>query len=444
MLALRSFRISFGLATALLAACSGGGGSPAPSASASPSPQRSSTPSATPSPSGSASAELSVDCSIEANLCPSLTIPADPPGNAGFHGYADPAIRKDPASATLFLGYSWLRVLSDGTHVVDLHLAHSLDNGASWNYDGALYTSQTFANPGNGAYAATNDTSTETVDLYPIAEGGSTLWLQAHIAYLVPPQGGLYSQINTTEYISLTASSVPAGSAPAALLGLSTASEARLGNAGTDPTLAPTTNLSTLNAAMTHCTQFQQPALVVQGSTLYLGVQCFEGTPSGDASNTAYFLISTQLTGTDARSWTWTYDGEFATPAQAVKLGTAEGTPYQFFTELTFAENKNGTGLLAILSPSIASMGQQPAQQYGCRAIPMSSLSPPVLQTNASGAPVVVAKVTENDLYTAPNEGPGACAYEPQASNGILIVRKLEDDPSLGFYLTFQSSDLRP
>lgn len=100
-----------------------------------------------------------MDCAVPLNLCPDLAIQGDELVSGGFHGFADPSMRKDPNASTIYLAYSWPRRLTDSTHVVDLHLAHSSDGGNRWQYDGALFSSQPFANPGNGAYAAANQTS---------------------------------------------------------------------------------------------------------------------------------------------------------------------------------------------------------------------------------------------------------------------------------------------
>ena len=330
-------------------------------------------------------------------------------------------------------------MLADGSRVVDLHLAHSTDGGSTWNYDGALFSSAPFANPGGGAYAANNDSSTETVNLLPISGSGATTWVQAHWAYLVAAGStSIYGQTSNATYISVSALSVPQGSQPSALLGLSTAPEARLGNAGTDPTLHPTTNLSTLAAPYASCDTFQQPAMAYVNGTLYLAVQCSAGGPP------AFAVFSTTPTGSDATAWTWHYNGEIATAAQASALAAREGLPYTFFTELDFAVSKTGT-LLAVLSGAADVSGAvQPYSQYGCRLIAVTSLATPALAVDASGVPIVTAKVTASDLYTGANEGPGACTYDATSKTGVVIVHKLENDPSLGFYVTLEASGIAP
>ena len=67
-----------------------------------------------------------------------------------------------------------------------------------------------------------------------------------------------------------------------------------------------------------------------------------------------------------------------------------------------------------------------------------------MIATTGSGAPLVVAKATESDLFTAPNEGTGACSYDAASTTGIMLVRKLEADPQLGFFVSLQATRLKP
>ena len=387
----------------------------------------------------------SVDCADAGGLCPTIAIAGESPAAGSFHGYADPSLRKDPNTSLLHMAWSWPINLANGTRNVELHLGHSADQGATWSRDGVLFSSRAVSHPGGAGYAAANQSSDEVVDLFPIDLGAQkTRWVQAHLAYLVPT-GSLatYAQLDTTSYVSVSAVSVGPGDGPAKLLELGTAPEARLGNKGTDASLSPTANLSALpGAAANNCTNFNQPALFAQGGTLYLIVQCFEAV-GGDGKAASHFVYSTTPTGDDARAWTWQFVGIFATPQEAVKLGDAEGATFQFFTELQVAVGASGQ-LLAILTPAISTpTAQQAATQYGCRAVPMT-LNPPALGLDAAGVPKVLAKVIESDLYGGLNQGNGACAYEPSSKTGIVIVRKLESDPQLGFYVSLEASGLRP
>jgi hypothetical protein len=412
---------------------------------------------------GSATTAATVDCSLNAATCPNTftgafttansQLASDPIGAGLFHGYADPSIRKDPNSTATYYAYSWAHTLADGTHVVDLHLAQSTTNGATFTYAGPLYQSVQTTQTGSTAYSSVNDSSTETVDLLPIpltgTSAGQTMWVQAHQSYLVKPTGGIYDQLNATSLISVTAVQLTAAQeaspalAATAMLGLSTAPEARLGAAGTDPTRNITQSLSSFNATTQKCANWGQPALWYQSPNLYLALECTEFTGSLDINELAHFLFVTTPTGTNASTWSWALAAEFATPTQAAKLGTTTAeanSTYTFFTEPEFVATKAG-GLALILTPGVfntSPTATQPVIQYGCRIVPVTSLSPTgiTLDTDATtGALVTTAKITESDLYAGVNEGPAACTYDPNAINGIIMGRKFENDPTYGFYI---------
>ena len=388
----------------------------------------------------------SIDCSVAAGLCPTVTFQGDPIAVGGFHGYADPSMRQDPNSANLYVAYSWAHTLADGTHTVDLHLSHSSDGGTTFNYDGPLYQTgnATVEYDGNAYYS-----STETIDLLPIAQGVNTLWVQAHQQYLVTPQADIYGNLYSTNITSLTAVLVnPATTTPASLAAqLGAAPEARLGTSSSDSGRNITQNLAALSTATAKCAAFGQQALTYAAGTLYLSLECTE-TPGGgniDAHEGSHFLYATVPQGEDASQWGWSYVGEFATPAQAAQLGQVEGAAYDFFTEMQFVQTANGLAVVITPAAFAPAGSSQPVIQYGCRVIPMTSLTHPSLATDAStGAPAVITKVTETDLYTGGNEGPAACTYERASSTGILIGRKLERDPTLGFDVTQVSTGVRP
>ena len=387
-----------------------------------------------------------VDCSVAAGLCPTLTFSGDPIASGGFHGYADPSMRKDPNSPNIYVAYSWAHTLADGTHTVDLHLSHSADGGATFAYDGPLYStgSSTIQYLGSAYY-----TSTETVDLLPIAQGSSTLWVQAHQQYLVTPQADIYANLYTTNITSLTAVLVnPAITPPASLAAqLAAAPEARLGTASSNASRGITQDLAALSPLTAKCSAFGQQALAAVGSTLYLALECTETPGNGniDVHEGSHFLYATTPVGADASQWVWSFVGEFATPAQAAQLGEVEGTAYNFFTELEFVQT--GSGLAALITPAVfAPAGSaQPVIQYGCRVIPMTSLAIPAFAIDTTnGAPAVVAKVTESDLYSGTDEGPAACTYDRASTTGILMGRKHERDPTLGFIVTQLATGIKP
>jgi len=418
-----------------------------------------------------------VDCSAATNLCPTVSIQGDPIAAGLFHGYADPAVRA--GSSNIFLAYGWPHTLSDGTHVVDIHLAEaplSLSPGAvvtNYSYVGPLYQSTTSTQTVTNAYASTNDTSAETIDLIEfvppadIVAGVVTAetWVQAHVSYLVKPQADIYAQLTPTSVISVSALQLmppSASNAGTTLLGIATAPEARLGAAGTDASRNVTQNLSSLSSASKNCVSFSHPALWYSyfgTGTLYLALECVEDPGSTDAHQYSHFLYSTTPTGFDASKWTWAYVDEFATPAEAVQLATAEGASYTFFTGMKFAithvNNSLKDRLLMIVSPAtLAPAGAvQPIIQYGCRALLSGNInqigtyllnSPAVSSflVDANGAPLDSGKVTESDLYTGANEGPASCTFDYNA--GMMMNRKYEADPTQGFYTYPVSTGLTP
>lgn len=386
-----------------------------------------------------------------------------------FYGYADPSMRKDPnGNGFIYLAYSYAVPATEpntmyGLHVIDLNLAHSEDGGQTWSKDGVLFQTTAFnTTPANPPLATWNITSHETVNLYPFNHNGTTLWVQAHQEYLVDATGknGLEGEQSITNFVSMTAVE---GVNPADLLtlgnGQSTTGqtgvpEARLGNNYTNPALNVTQNLSALPSdlygAAANCNSWTQQTLFQQADKLYLAMQCTQSTKGTiDQNDWGFFVFSTQpysglpgITATDASSWPWAFEGVIATEANAVALWKNErntvrlydpaATGYGLFTEMEFTMSSDGVTPLVILSPAQFSRtgGQsQPVVQFGCRAVKVN-FSPLGLDlSGANGAPNVLASVTEQDLYTGQNEGPGACTYDPQSATGLVLVHKVEGSP---------------
>lgn len=386
-----------------------------------------------------------------------------------FYGYSDPSIRTDPnGSGYTYLAYSYAipatgSHVAYGLHVIEIELAHSGDGGLTWTKDGTLFESTPFnSTPASPPLATWDVTSHETVDLLPFNNNGTTLWVQAHQEYLVDASGkkNLEGQQAYTNFISVTAA---IGVTPTDLLNLGNAQtgtgqtgvpEARLGNAYTNAAIPVTQNLSALPSDVNHaaadCDSWSQQTMFQQGDKLYLAAQCVQSNQGKvDQNDWAFFVFSTQpfsddpsVSPTDASTWPWTFEGVIATQANAKALWRAENsmvkafdptaTAYTAFTEMQFAMSSDGVHPLAILSPSQFSVkgGQsQPVKQYGCRVVPVTFAPLGLDLSGPNGAPNSIAATTESDLYTSPNEGPGACAYEPLSSNGLLMVHKVEGSP---------------
>ena len=50
--------------------------------------------------------KLTIDCTAANPQCPQLTVSGDSPDESNFRGFADPSIRLDPDTGTLWLTYS--------------------------------------------------------------------------------------------------------------------------------------------------------------------------------------------------------------------------------------------------------------------------------------------------------------------------------------------------
>lgn len=390
------------------------------------------------------------------SICPDLPISGDAVASApwdfifqvGVPGFADPSMRKDPNAPVTFLAYSSFAYPSsctspscaNNTAVVDLHLAHRADGDSSFQYDGPILTSQPVTQSQTTAYASSNYTSYGSIDLLPIAQSGSTTWVQAHQSYLVAPGGfgygvswwsALSSQLTATSYISISAVSVPnsdPATEAAALVKIGSVPEARLGTSFADSTIQLTQILTALSSAAGQCTSFQQPALWYQGTKLFLGLQCLEPVASQDSHQMNYLIYSTTPTGTDATAWTWSYQGEMATSSAASALSTSESLNYTYFTGAEFTKTKAGD--LAMLMSTTGTADGVTGQ--GCRLIPVTSLTSPSLSQDASTGTVAVAgrvDGTGGQIAVAygtgryPGAAGGTCTYEPSSNTGIVSAR---------------------
>ena len=220
---------------------------------------------------------VKIDCTTNNPKCPQLAISGDAPDNSKFHAIADPSMRRDPNTGTLWMAYSWphvvqpqqRRLLSRPNIAVDIHLAQSNDNGNHWTYAGPLWQSHLIKNPVSGAE---NFTSYEVANIWPQNQNGKTVWYAIHLYYLAKPNSFIYSQLGGYSYFSLSMASSPTelANAPSQILGFG----------GTVKGLGPDVNLSSFHSDLANCTIWNEPALTMQGNTLYLAAQCLSASGS--------------------------------------------------------------------------------------------------------------------------------------------------------------------
>jgi uncharacterized protein YciI len=155
---------------------------------------------------GKTGTPVHTSCTLASRDCTEINLPkTDHYSTAGkFAGYADPTIRQDPQTGTLWMAYSWPHTIrSPGrggpSQVVDTHVSYSPDKGKTWTYKGALFTAEPVPNPvtGESDYA-----SHEVMNLLPQVVKGVTYWYGIHAVYNVAPNsGGFFAHhplVNTT------------------------------------------------------------------------------------------------------------------------------------------------------------------------------------------------------------------------------------------------------
>ena len=125
---------------------------------------------------------------------------------------------------------------------------------------------------------------------------------------------------------------------------------------------------------------------------LFLALECSETPGNGniDSHERSHFMFSTTPVGNDASQWSWIYVGEFATGADASKLGSVEGASYAFFTEPQLVATKSGQLAILITPGAFAPTSDtQPVIRSGCRIRPIALTATSVSLTLdcATGAP---------------------------------------------------------
>jgi hypothetical protein len=380
-----------------------------------------------------------------ANLNPPESASADE-----FAGFADPTIRKDPATGTVWLGYSWPHVWNpgtgNGTTVVDLHVASSADNGVTWQNASDLWTSVEATDPSNGL---TSYTSHEVMDILPGQVNGHAgeTWFSAHLSYYVDQGTSITDALVRTSVMVLNWATTPTalGSAPAS-------QTVRFAAAGKASQIVYDVNLTTLDPSLADCQQWAEPALYMKSGNLYVALMCKFGTSatSLDPGHNFYAVFeATPNLSVPPANWNWQYNGQLAAAADGPLL---EG--HQFIYELDLATRADGS-IVATVSPADEIANTNPPGgstqfTYGCRVLLVQGLDKGNigLTTDANGQLEVLASITASDLSPLNGDaGIGGCTYDPLTSNGIVFVRQYNSDsrfPTLGFYVNLFSTYVMP
>jgi hypothetical protein len=374
---------------------------------------------------------LRLDCIPASGPCRELKVAGDAsyrfPDNSAspFSGYADPSIRKDPQSNTLWLSYSWPNYhLGSVQHTpsIDTHLAKSTDGGSTWTFVKSLWPSTPLTNPADPTQKGYLES--EVSNLLPVLEGGRVTWYAARLSYFMPEQGGVAKRPVSSFQLRLFKAVSPEA--------LSDAPYAVLGMDLTPAAWGVSQNLQSLSPDLKAVTIWNEPALNYEGGRLYLVTVGFAYNAQGAVmSKNGVFVFSTDPSGAPD-TWQWTYNGQLAGPKEASELGGER------LTQTDIVRGVDGR-LLLVASPDEWNASLKDYNHKGCVVIEIQSLSTPRLARDANGRLVVRAVISASDS----NElGSAACSYDPASSTGILFTRRIKSSTELT--VSIWSTGVRP
>jgi len=403
-----------------------------------------------------------VNC-LGSGPCAQILVSGSPYSPTKFSGNADPTMRQDPLTGQFWMAYSWPHILSDGSDVVDTHVAYYSSSAAAcggittgcWtNYmlagNGVLYQSQTVTNP--VTMASNNHTSNEVMELYPFAcnVGGTTYtcWAGIHQQYWVCSGCAAGSQ-NYTVRQMLVGCHDTTGQGPMCLAsqtltpsGAPTANVQWLG--GSDDEAYPTGcfgascywpiayDLPSMSGGACQSGNIREPTFLMGGSTLYLFVNCadmsdylqFETTGAAGASDVPGCL--------EAGTCSWRFDGSFATQNDAnricAKVPSLSCSSFNNFltqSEIAIAAGGGIPGLPAgsvIELFDVAHLVNGSKVSSGIVVTALKTVSPPSFVRNPDGSPTVYAVILSTDSV---NAGIGSSTYAPNGPTGIVVAHRI-------------------
>lgn len=342
---------------------------------------------------------------------------------APFSGYADPSIRKDPQSDRIWMTYSYpytKRTRGNTTVGVEIHYAHSDDKGGTWQYDGVLWAPEPKTNPVDGTAGSIEH---EVSNILPVDD----TWYAARLNYFLPEDGGFKERPSHSFYISLLEAD--------SIAGLTNADPVTLGGAITREAWGVDIDLSQIDKELSDCMWWNEPALYSEDDTLYLGLRCMRFSGEGpfarpNVAQSNIVVFKAAING-NIENFEWEFAGTLASNREAKQLGGFG------LSQIDFAKGQNGE-ILLITSPDEHANGAD-FIHYGCRAVEVGSLDTPYLATHENGALKVRAWVDASDQGEL---GPGACAYERSAQNGIIMVKREIEKGK--FWASMHSTNVKP
>jgi len=381
---------------------------------------------------------VNLDCTPD--TFPALTIAGDaastyPNGQpAGFRGFADPCIRKDPASEDLWMVYSWPHMQhlgggkQDFTVGVETHLAKSRDQGKTWQYLQTLWprTPVTWTDGKTGRTSA-GFLSHEVPNIVPCVVDHKPMWAGVRLDYFLARKGNYKARDNLSFCLRVMA----APTLPA----LKDASYVTFGHQMSSADCRVDVNVCSLSRDFPPVFIPNEPALHFRDGRLYLAfvAMTFWG-PRPDFAKSFIAVFSTTPTG-DPKGWSWRYHGKLAGRQEAQELGG------ESLTQIELAHARDGK-LLALLTPEAWDLeaakrsGSSDAfygiKHYGCAVLEVASLEKPALARNPDGTLLKRAWIHSS---AQSDNGPGAAAYDPASATGILFTLREFGADSLSWTL---------
>ncbi|MGA2137183.1 MAG: hypothetical protein ABSH50_33255 [Bryobacteraceae bacterium] len=394
---------------------------------------------------GKTGTPIQTSCTLASGACTEINLrETDPYSTAGaFGGYADPTIRQDPQTGTLWMAYSWPHTIRDPgrgrpAQVIDTHVSYSTDKGKTWTYKGALYVAQQVRNPVTGD---SDYTAHEVMNLLPQVVKGVTYWYGIHAVYNVPPNSGRGMRME--RYSKRWQIAMAPGDATTGPMGLASAAPQYLGQSiNTEGQRFPVAlDLSSVDPEVSGCVQFYEPALVLSNNNLYLFLSC---QPA--ASPAAFYAVfRTGSPHEHAPDWKWTYvrqgPTKFANLSDARSVSRYLGSGATYLTQMDIMPSKTPGTLLAVMTAAYNENGRKVS--LGCVAAEMASLDPPKFVYDPQGQIQVDALITSPDSEPT---GPGSCTYSPVSATGMIMAHRqaFRAPQNNGFFTFLMQSLLTP
>lgn len=345
--------------------------------------------------------------------CIELIVPGDPyytppSGPNTFSGYADPGLRRDPQSNTLWFTYSWPNYrIVNGNRIgaVDIHMAKSTDSGATFSFVQNLWPAVQMNNPASPAQAGC--LNNETSNLLPVFDGTSVTWYAASFNYFIYNNGSGNAYAGNSFQIRIYKAASPQG--------LATATPSILGTYSLDASWGSIKNLAALSPELHSLDFWCEPALYYENGTLYLVLVSFDYDASGNpimANNNVHVFATNPAGNPD--TWSWSYKGKLAGQAEANELGG------QRLSQTDIVKSRDGK-LLMVASPDDWIATENDYNHKGCKVVEVKSISNPALERGTDGKLKVRAFISASDANAL---GSAASTYDPGSNTGILFTRR--------------------